>query len=431
MAPRTTRARSAARTTDPATPPAPAGAARRGRALPFWLLTLFLLAFAFGTDDLVIAGILPEISRDLGVPVAAGGQLVTAFALAFALGAPFAAFLTARLPRRAVLAGAAGVFAAANLAAAAVPSYGLLLAVRIVAGLAAATASPAAFAVAATAAPEGRQGRFLAVVSAGLTTSLVAGVPLGTWIGDALGWRATMLFVAGLAAVAALGLLTSLPALPGAEPGRMRDRLAPLRSVGTASALLAMVPSGAGGMMTYVYISEVAGSLGDVRGAALAPLITGVGVAGIAGAFAGGRAVDALGPERTLVLFLAGVFAAPLLIAVLGAAGGPYPVAAVAVLLVLYGLVTWGIAPATQAWLLRRHDGAPNELIALNNSAMFLGFSVAGGIGGAALGAGGPMAVPATAAGCVALALVLFAVALRHGRRSPDEGARPEREERS
>nr|WP_281282685.1 MFS transporter [Nonomuraea terrae] len=109
------------------------------------------MAFSFGTDDLIIAGVLPDISRDLDVSVAMSGRLVTVFALTFALGAPVAAFLTARLPRRQVLIGAAAVFVLANVLAALSPSYGLLLAARILSGLAAATASPAAFAVAAAA----------------------------------------------------------------------------------------------------------------------------------------------------------------------------------------------------------------------------------------------------------------------------------------
>jgi predicted MFS family arabinose efflux permease len=172
-------------------------------------------------------------------------------------------------------------------------------------------------------------------------------------------------------------------------------------------------------MMSYVYITEIVDRIGGIRGSAVAPLITAVGLAGIVGAFAGGRLVDALGALRALMILLCGVLAAPLLMVVLGASGGPYPIPVVALVLVLYGLATWGIAPATQAWLLERGDGpgAANELIALNNSAMFLGFSLAGGIGGLALETNGPLAVPATAAGCVLVSLALFWAAFTSDRR--------------
>ncbi|RSN68127.1 hypothetical protein [Actinomadura sp. WAC 06369] len=106
--------------------------------------------------------------------------------------------------------------------------------------------------------------------------------------------------------------------------------------------------------------------------------------------------------------------------AVLGAAGGPYPAVVVGAVFVFYGLVTWGIAPATQAWLLDRGGpDAAGELLAVNNACMYLGFSLAGGVGGLALGAGGAAAVPVAAAGCAGLSLVLFAAALV-GRRDAD-----------
>ncbi|MFD0853979.1 MFS transporter, partial [Actinomadura adrarensis] len=147
-----------------------------------------------------------------------------------------------------------------------------------------------------------------------------------------------------------------------------------------------------------------------------APVIVAVGVAGIIGTFLGGRAVDALGPPRALLAFLIGVFAAPAAMVLLGLVGGPYPVLLVGALFVLYGVATWGISPATQAWLLHRAGASSaNELIALQNSTMFLGFSVAGGVGGLALKTGGPAAVPVIACGCVAAGLVLFMTAFRRG----------------
>lgn len=389
----------------------PALGSRTSRRPPLWLLSLFLLAFATGTDDMVIAGILPVIAGDLHVSVAVSGQLVTVFALVYALSAPLTAIVTARLPRRTVLLAAAAVFIAANLGATVAPTYPALLVARIVAALAAATASPAAIAVASAAAPPGRQGRFLAILMAGLTTSLVVGVPIGSWLGGVLGWRATMLFVAVIAVSAGTGMYLTLPHLPGAAAHRLRERLAPLRRPATALALLAMVPGGAGGMMCYVYITEIVGRLGNVHGAQVAPLITVIGLSGIAGTLLAGRAIDALGPTRALALFAGGTFAALLAVALLGTAGGHYPAVLVWVVYVPWGVAAWGFGAPAQAWLLRRGGEAANELLALNNSTMFLGFSLAGGIGGAALSTGGPLAIPVAAAASMLLSLVLFTVA--------------------
>lgn len=115
------------------------------------------------------------------------------------------------------------------------------------------------------------------------------------------------------------------------------------------------------------------------------------------------------------------MLAAPALMLAFALAGGPYPRPVVAVLYLLYGLAAWGIGPAVQAWLIERDGGAAaGELIALNNSAMFLGFSLAGGIGGLALQAGGAAAVPAAAAGCLIVSLALFGTAFTGSRRKEE-----------
>ncbi|MEV4221112.1 MFS transporter [Nonomuraea sp. NPDC049725] len=170
---------------------------------PGWLLALTFTAFAFATDDYVIAGVLPAISGGLGVSEAAGGQLVTAFSLAFALTAPVASVVTASWPRRRLITGALLLFVAANWASALVSSYPVLMGLRVLAAVAAAAVVPAAYAIAASLAPEGHQGRYLALVMGGLTGSLVLGVPIGTWVGGAFGWQATFV-LGGLLGLASL-----------------------------------------------------------------------------------------------------------------------------------------------------------------------------------------------------------------------------------
>lgn len=141
-----------------------------------WLVSLMLVTFAIGTDDFVIAGILPDIADDPAVSEAAAGQLVTVFSITYALAAPPLAVATARLPRTPMVVGGLSVFAAVNLMAAIAPSYAVLMALRVVAALIAAMVSPAVFGMAARLAAPGRDGRALGVV-AGLTVSLFIGVP--------------------------------------------------------------------------------------------------------------------------------------------------------------------------------------------------------------------------------------------------------------
>ncbi|NUS87481.1 MAG: MFS transporter, partial [Streptomyces sp.] len=184
------------------------------------LLLLALGTFAVGTDSMVMAGILGLISRDLDVSVPTAGQMVTVFALAYALLAPVLATLTARWPRRQLLLTALTVFTAANALSALAPTYPLLLATRVLAAAGAALYTPTANAVATSLVPPERRGRALATVLGGMTVATALGVPLGTWIGRT-DWRLTMWLVVALGAAALAGqalLLRELPGVPH-QPG--------------------------------------------------------------------------------------------------------------------------------------------------------------------------------------------------------------------
>ena len=190
------------------------------------LLWLTLGAFAIGTEGFMIAGLLPALARDLNVSLAATGYLVTAFSLAYAIGAPVMAVLTAGLERRRLLAIAMAAFSTANLLAALAPGYAELLAARLLLALAAASFMPAASGYAAALGGTERRGRALSVVTNGLTLAIIAGVPLGVLVGEGFGWRATFLGVAGLAAVSLVGVLVGIPSQPHGTTASLGERLA-------------------------------------------------------------------------------------------------------------------------------------------------------------------------------------------------------------
>jgi predicted MFS family arabinose efflux permease len=187
---------------------------------------LTLGAFAIGTEGFMIAGLLPALARDLNVGLPAAGHLVTAFSLAYAIGAPIMAVLTAGLERRCLLAVAMGGFALGNLLAALAPGYAGLLATRLLLALSAASFMPAASGYAAALGGPERRGRALSTVTNGLTLAIIAGVPLGVLVGQGFGWRATFLGVAGLGALSLLGILTRLPRQPPGVTAGLGERLA-------------------------------------------------------------------------------------------------------------------------------------------------------------------------------------------------------------
>jgi predicted MFS family arabinose efflux permease len=164
------------------------------------LIWLTLGTFAIGTEGFMIAGLLPTLAHDLDVSLPAAGHLVTAFSLAYAIGAPVLAVPTAGLERKRLLAIAMGGFALANLLAALAPGYVGLMGARLLLALSAASFMPAAGGYAAGLGGPERRGRALSMITGGLTVAIIAGVPMGVVLGNAYGWRATFLGVGGMAA---------------------------------------------------------------------------------------------------------------------------------------------------------------------------------------------------------------------------------------
>ncbi|MFD0394242.1 MFS transporter [Streptomyces nogalater] len=261
------------------TPPA----AQQGLAWRTHACVLALGTFAVGTDAFVIAGLLPDISASLDISVGAAGQLVSVFSLAYALLSPVLAAFTARWSRRTVLITGLGVFAVGNVVTALAPDYALVLAARVIAAAGAAMFTPNAGATAATLAGPEHRGRAIAIVTVGLTASLALGAPLGTVIGEALGWQATMWFVTALALVVAPVIALRLPDVTLGGPTRLRRRLAPLADRKVAGVLAGTLVAFIGIYLPYTYISAVFEPATGGDGDKVAVLLLVFGLAGTAG----------------------------------------------------------------------------------------------------------------------------------------------------
>ncbi|MDA3648481.1 MFS transporter [Saccharopolyspora indica] len=376
-------------------------------ALPSWLYVLFLALLATATDEFIIAGVLQAIADDLRVSVAAAGQLVTVFAVVYAVGAPTLAVVCERFPRRAVVVGGLGVFAVANAAAAIAPGYWWLMAARVAAALAAAVIASAAFATAGAGAPPQQQGRYLAVVTAGMTAALFTGVPLGTWLGGAMGWRATFWLIAAVGAIAMAGVFGTAPKVSGGEAAPLRERLAPLRDPGVLRLVLVTFLAASGGLMFYTYLAAYTREVAGDSATALPFLLFVVGVAGLVGALLAGRVTDSWGPHRSLRTVIGGHAIALALAAFLAfsGVGGIVPLAAV---IAFWAVFAWGLTPPVQgSILLAAGPSAGMTALALNISGLYLGTGVAGALGGAVISTVGVPHLPLAAALLMALSFAL------------------------
>jgi len=288
------------------------------------------------------------------------------------------AAVTGKIARERTTIWAIGGFAVANLLCAAAPSFALLIAARIVAGLCAALYTPSAYALAvALAAPE-RRGRALSAVVMGISTATVFGVPLGTVIGHGFGWHATFILIAVVSAVAMVALRLARMRSPPASlatAGGVVARLAPLARAAIVLVLLPNLIWGLGSMLVYTYIAPILGPYFDAGTIAVLLLLYGCG--GLLGSIIGGRVADRFGPVRPMVVCIA---AGAINLSVWGLVNGN--LVANAIVMFIYALAGWTIGAPQQMRVIRIDPSVATVTLAVNNAVFYLGNALGAGLGG-------------------------------------------------
>jgi predicted MFS family arabinose efflux permease len=382
----------------------------RGNGPLYWLAAG---TFAVGTESFMIAGLLPGMAADLGVSVAAAGQLVTVFALAYALSSPVLTALTGRLNRRTLLIVSMTAFALANGVAWAAQGYWSLMAARVLLALAAGLYVPGANALAsAVVAPE-RRGTAIAIVNGGLSLAIAFGVPLGALIGDGLGWRATFGGVAALSLLALAGLVFGLPRGIGAglPTATLAERLRAAAQPAILLTLLVTTLWAMASYATYTYLAELVGDATTLRGARIGIVLFLWGVAAAVGLAIDGRAVDRRGPRAVIIPALA-TSATAFLVMSLSAhlLSRGWAIVPLLAAVAAWGMAHWAFYPAQQTTLvgIAGLKAAP-VVLSLNASFMYLGFSLGAGLGSLTLAWRGSadLGLVSAAAAVAALALTL------------------------
>ena len=366
----------------------------------------FILAlgtFAVGTDAFVIAGILPDIAKDLSATIESTGLVVSVFAVSYALGSPIASALSANWPRKIVLAGGLTTFAMANFLSAVSPTLSLLLATRVLAAFSAGLFAPAAYALGSTMGLPENRGRTLAIVVAGFSSAIVLGVPLGVVIGQRTGWRGTLVFVAAVSSVAALAISCAKISEPTADRRRatLRERLQPVGERRTVFVLLPFLIWSTATYALYTFVAPVLEA--HLPRTAIPTLLLLFGAGGVAGNLIGGALFDTFGTGRPIRLCLV------VLIAALAAA---LP-ASVSLVAAGADMVVWAMSMAAlytlqQQRVITVDPQQSNLRLALNNSAMYLGASIGSGLGGFIILRGSLTALPFASALIAVMGFVLL-----------------------
>ena len=350
--------------------------------MPIALFALTLSAFAIGTTEFVIVGLVPTIAQDLGVSLPSAGLLVSLYAAGVAVGAPVLTALTGRFNRKWVLLGLMMLFIAGNLLAWQAPGYGSLITARILTGLAHGVFFSIGSTIATSLVAKDKEASAIAIMFTGLTVALVTGVPLGTWIGQTFGWRATFLVVSALGLLALIGSALLIPGnLNRSAPATLGQQLKVL----THPRLLlvyAITILGYGG--TFTAFTFLAPILEQTTGFApsmvsLIMLVYGASVA--IGNLYGGRLADRLGPIPALTLIFAGLVAILLVLSV----SAVHPVAAVLTILV-WGAFAFGNVPGLQVYVVKLAERYVPEAVdvasGLNIAAFNIGIALGSVVGG-------------------------------------------------
>ena len=369
------------------------------------LLALAAGAFGIGVTEFAPMGLLPVIATDLGVSIPTAGLLISAYALGVMLGAPLMTLTTGRMPRRALLIGLAAIFTLGHLLSAISTDYSMLLVARVITSLNHGAFFGVGSIVAAGLVPPNRQAGAVAAMFMGLTIANVVGVPLATWAGDALGWRASFWGIAAIGVGVMAALRLTLPQLSAPTGGNIAAELRVL-SRGSVLAALALTVIGSSAMFTvFTYIAPILreqthASLGFVT----AMLVT-YGLGLTLGNWLGGKFADK-SVDRTLIVTLASLSA----ILVAFAVAMPFAVPT-SILVFLWGIASFALVPPLQVRVMGAAGDAPNLASAMNIGAFNLGNAIGAAVGGAVIAGG--LGYPAVSlAGAVAsglgLLLVLF-----------------------
>lgn len=387
---------------------------------PSWLshaVVLTLGTFAVGTDAFVVAGILPQISTSLHVSVGAAGQLVTVFALAYALSAPIVGALTAGWSRRATLLAALATFVVGNALTALAPTYVSVLGSRVVAGVGAALYTANASATAARLAGPARRGRAISVVMLGGTSALVLGTPIGTAVGQAIGWRATLWLVAALGAIAACAVALRLPALAAADATSglpaLRRLAGPVRDRRVRLLLAATFTAFVGIFVPFTYISAIYAPATKAGGPGLALLLMVFGVASTVGNLAAGALSDRIGPQRVI---LTATLSLTVLFGALPFLRDGDPLWVVPPTVAMTGLLSYAVTTPQQHRLIALAPDAGPIVTSLYQSVLYLAVSTSGVVGAAGLALGGASCLGPIGALFALLAAALTAYQARRSR---------------
>lgn len=372
---------------------------------PIPLIALAMSAFAIGTTEFVIMGLLPQVAQNLAISIPTAGWLVSGYALGVFIGAPIMAIATAKLPARTALLALMGIFVVGNLLCALAPSYDLLMVARIITALCHGAFFGIGSVEAGSLVPPKRRAQAIALMLTGLTLANVLGVPLGTAIGQAFGWRATFWAVSVLGVLSLVSLYLLLPKKPvlSAPPNMLREFSVLTLPAWTALAIT--VAFSASLFTMFTYIAPVLNQVTHVSASGVTYTLFLIGIGLTLGNILGGRLAD-----WRLTSTLVAAFIGMAVVMGIFTFTAHHWIAA-EITLFLWAVVGFAAVPALQTNVVAFGRDAPNLISTLNVAAFNAGNAIGAWVGGEVIAGGlGFTAIPPAAAAIAVVALLLVMI---------------------
>jgi len=350
--------------------------------MPLALWALTLSAFAIGTTEFVIVGLVPTIANDLGVSLPSAGLLVSLYAVGVAIGAPVLTALTGRWNRKVVLISLMGLFVMGNLLAWQAPSYETLIIARILTGLAHGVFFSIGSMIATSLVSKDKEASAIAIMFTGLTVALVTGVPLGTWIGQHFGWRATFLVVSVLGLIALIGSAILVPKnLKQSIPATFKEQLQVIVKPRLLLVYLMTILGYGGTFTAFTYLAPILEQQTGFAPSAIGLIMLVYGVSVAVGNIWGGKLADKRGPISALSI----IFSALTIILLAFTFTMESKVAAVLTILI-WGAFAFGNVPGLQLYVVKQaKKHTPNAVdvaSGLNIAAFNIGIALGSVTGG-------------------------------------------------
>jgi DHA1 family inner membrane transport protein len=375
--------------------------------MPLALYALTAGAFGIGVTEFVIMGLLIDVSKDLGVSISAAGLLISGYAFGVVIGAPILGAISGKWSKKTLLMALMVVFTIGNLACAIAPDYWTLMAARVLTAFAHASFFGVGSVVATSLVAPNKKASAIAIMFTGLTVANILGVPFGTWLGQAYGWRSTFWAVTliGVAAFAVIALLVPKDKPSDTQEEAPQGVLAVLGRRAVLLGLLTTVLSWVGVFAGFTYIAPILTQITGFSEAAVSPILLVFGGGLVIGNLAGGWLAD-----RHLMPTIVGSLIALAVVLLAMTAVIHQPVLMV-IAIALFGAAAFATVAPLQMWVLAKAEGAGQGLASSFNIAAFnLGNAIGAWLGGAVIDHGPGLGSVTLVAGLVPIAALAVAV---------------------